>query len=414
MMSVPAQFKVISFEEARHCVEEHAAELRPKGKDIVELLDSAGRVLAESIFADRDFPPFRRAARDGYAMRAADLEILPATLSVIGEIKAGAPSEANFKVGPGQAAAIMTGAAVPTGADSVVMVEYSLLKGSEAEISKSVKAGDNVVPVGAEAKQGQCLLSPGMRMDHAAIAIAASVGKAQLSVYQKPRVAVVATGDEIVDIASLPGPNQIRNSNTYSLAAQVRAAGGEPVLLPVAPDEHSRLRELIVQGIEADLLLLAGGVSMGKYDLVEQVLAEFNAEFFFTGAQIQPGRPIVFGRVPRGKDAKYFLGLPGNPVSTMVTFELFARPMIEALAGLSPRKLFFLAARLKSDIKTKTGLKRFLPAMLSGEFENAEVELVRWQGSGDIAATARANCYLVVPPDREQIAAGEWVAILLR
>src|SRR5271167_1195802 len=153
MISVSAQSKVFSFEEARHCVEEHAAGLRPQGKDIVELLDSAGRVLAELVFADRDFPPFRRAARDGYAVRAADLEILPATFSVIGEIKAGAPTEANFKVGPGQAAAIMTGAAVPVGADSVVMVEYSLLKGTEVEISRSVKAGENVVPVGSEAKQ---------------------------------------------------------------------------------------------------------------------------------------------------------------------------------------------------------------------------------------------------------------------
>jgi molybdopterin molybdotransferase len=242
---------------------------------------------------------------------------------------------------------------------------------------------------------------------------------------------VLATGDEIVDVAEPPGPNQIRNSNHYSLAAQIQAAGGEPLLLPIAPDQPDRLSELITDGLEADLLLLSGGVSMGKYDLVEQVLTELEAEFFFTGAQIQPGRPIVFGRVPRGpgrgagapaRDAlgqenvshKYFFGLPGNPVSTMVTFELFAKPVLEALAGLQPRKLLFLHARLKSEIKTKTGLKRFLPAMLSGEFEQAEVELLRWQGSGDIAASARANCYVVIPPDRERIAAGEWVPVLMR
>ena len=186
------------------------------------------------------------------------------------------------------------------------------------------------------------------------------------------------------------------------------------MLLPIAPDEPERLRELIMDGLEADLLLLTGGVSMGKYDLVEQVLTDFKAEFFFTGAQIQPGKPIVFGRVPVGEGAKYFLGLPGNPVSTMVTFELFARPMIEALSGALPQKLVFLSARLKSEIKTKTGLKRFLPAMLSGEFENAEVDLLPWQGSGDIAATARANCYIVIPPDRDKIAAGEWVAAMKR
>jgi molybdopterin molybdotransferase len=170
---------------------------------------------------------------------------------------------------------------------------------------------------------------------------------------------------------------------------------------------------------------------MGKYDLVEQVLAELKAEFYFTGAEIQPGRPVVFGscgadtradgQVAAGTRArapaphkKYFLGLPGNPVSTMVTFELFARPMIEALAGMTPSRLIFLRARLKSEIRTKTGLTRFLPAVLSGEFENAEVELERWQGSGDIAALARANCYVVIPPDRERIEAGEWVALLMR
>jgi molybdopterin molybdotransferase len=155
---------------------------------------------------------------------------------------------------------------------------------------------------------------------------------------------------------------------------------------------------------------------MGKYDLVEQVLAECGAEFFFTGARIQPGKPIVFGRIPAGGDgdATYFFGLPGNPVSTMVTFELFARPMLEALAGMTARKLVFLHARLKSDIKTKIGLKRFLPAVVSGEFEHAEVELARWEGSGDIASTARANAYIVIPPDRERIPAGEWVAVLAR
>jgi len=254
------------------------------------------------------------------------------------------------------------------------------------------------------------LLPAGTLLDPAGIAAAASVGKARLQVFRPPRVAVLATGDEIVAVEAQPGPNQIRNSNTHSLAAQIRAAAAEPVLLPVAPDEPVRLRELIEEGLKADLLLLAGGVSMGKYDLVEPVLAELKAEFFFTGAQIQPGRPIVFGRAA----GKYFFGLPGNPVSTMVTFELFVRPMLEALAGMAPRQLVFLHARLKSDIKTKTGLKRFLPAVLSGEFERAEVEMVRWQGSGDVAATARANCYVVIPPDRERIAAGEWVPILQR
>ena len=419
MAAQPEPSPLLSFEEARHLVEEHAARLRPHGKELLELLDCAGRVLAEPVVADRNFPPFPRATRDGYAVRAADLAQLPATLKVIGEIKAGVTAGEIPSLAAGEAAAIMTGAPAPAGADAVVMVEYTSRQGEEVEITKAVAAGDNIVPVGSEAKRGERLLSPGMRMDHAAIAVAASAGRGHLLVYAKPQVAVLSTGDEVVDIDVPPGPNQIRNSNSYSLAAQIQAAGGEAVLLPIAPDEPARLRELIADGFEADLLLLAGGVSIGKYDLVEQGLAEFQAEFFFTAVQIQPGRPVVFGRVPSAVDgrpdagATYFFGLPGNPVSTMVCFELFARPMLEALAGLSPRRLLFLYAKLKSEIKTRTGLKRFLPGILSGEFEQAEVELARWQGSGDIAATARANCYVVIPPDRERIAAGEWVPVLM-
>ena len=434
MAAQPEPSLVLSFEEARRLVEEHAAHLRPRGKELVELLDSAGQVLAEPVSADRNYPPFPRATRDGYAVRAADVAQIPATLQIIAEIKAGAAPADIVSLSPGQAAAIMTGAPAPPGADAVVMVEFTTRSGTSVSVHKAIAAGDNIVPAGSEAKRGQRLLSPGIRLDYAAIAVAASVGRSHLLVYSKPRVAVLSTGDEVVDVDALPGPTQIRNSNSYSLAAQVLAAGGEPVLLPVAPDEPARLRELIADGLEADLILLAGGVSMGKYDLVEQALAQFQAEFLFTGAQIQPGRPIVFGRVPSaggygfnssaqnaGEPAApalpahtYFFGLPGNPVSTMVCFELFARPVLEALAGMSPRKLVFLHAKLKSEIKTRLGLKRFLPAILSGKFERAEVELVGWQGSGDIASTARADCYIVLPPDRERIPAGEWIPVLLR
>jgi len=415
-MTTPVSAPVLTFEEARHLVEKHAARLGPRGKELVELLESAGQTLAEPVHADRNFPPFPRATRDGYAVRAEDLVRLPARLRVIGEIKAGT-SDLSIKVESGQAAAIMTGAPAPPGADAVVMVEYTTQTADEVQITKTVVSGENIVPAGAEAKRGARLLAPGIRLDHAAIAVAASVGRSHILVYSKPKVAVLSTGDEVVDIDVPPAANQIRNSNSYSLATQIRAAGGEPVLLPIAPDDAERLRELIAEGFEADLLLITGGVSMGKYDLVEQVLAELEAEFLFTGAQIQPGRPVVFGRVPgpeKTAEHKYFFGLPGNPLSTMVTFELFARPVLDALSGATQRKLVFLHAKLKSEFKTKTGLKRFLPAVLSGEFEHAEVELVGWQGSGDIAAAARANCYLVVPADRERIEAGEWVAVLPR
>ena len=431
--AAPNQSRVLSFEDARRVVEDRAAQMKPRGKESVALLNASGRILAEPIVADRDIPPFSRSTRDGYAVHAADVAQLPAKLQVIGEIKAGVhASDVPLKLDRGEAVSIMTGAPVPPGADAVVMVEYTAQEGRFVEITRGVEHGENVVAQGAEGKRSGLLLAPGAQLNHAAIALAASVGKSRVEVFLRPSVAVLTTGDEIVDVNSAPGPTQIRNSNSYSLAAQIQQAGGQPLLLPVAPDEPRQLRRRIEEGLQSELLLMTGGVSMGRYDLVEQVLSEMRAEFFFTGAKIQPGRPVVFGRVGCGAgilvdklstgsareaasspEHKYFFGLPGNPVSTMVTFELFARPILEALAGMAPRKLVFVHARLKSAIRVKTGLQRFLPAILSGEFENSHVELVPWQGSGDIAATARANCYIVIPPDCESIPADEWAAVMM-
>ena len=332
MAALPQQPAVLSFEEARHLVEQHAVQVRPQGSEIVDLLSSMGRVLASPVMADRDLPPFRRAMRDGYAVRAADLAQLPATLELIGEIKAGAaPADIPPEVKAGQAVAIMTGAPTPPGADAVVMVEYTKLHGTRVTITRGIGSGDNIVPIGSEAQRGDTLVERGTRLDYSGIAALASVGmQNSVPVFCRPKVAILSTGDEIVDVGDIPGPTQIRNSNSYSLAAQVCEAGGDPRLLGIACDDADSLRTPIAQGLQSDLLLLTGGVSMGKYDLVEQVLVEFGAEFFFTGAQIQPGRPVVFGRA----QGKYFFGLPGNPVSTMVTFELFAKPMIDGLSGM--------------------------------------------------------------------------------
>jgi molybdopterin molybdotransferase len=401
--------RVLSFEAARSIVEQHAASVHPSAAETIALDASSSRILAEPIAADRDVPPFPRAMRDGYAIRASDLTNLPARLKILGEIKAGG-NPSVFRVEPGQAVSIMTGAPAPIGADAVVMVEHTTSAGDVVDVAKGVAKGDNIVPTGAEARRGDSLLARGTRIDEAVIAVAASVGTARIQVYARPKVAILSTGDELVGINETPGPSQIRNSNSHSLAAQVRKTGGEPAILPIAPDEKTRLRSLIEEGLRSDLLLLSGGVSVGRYDFVEQVLEDLGAEFFFTGALIQPGRPVVFGRV----DETYFFGLPGNPVSTMVTFELFARPILEALSGATPHPLRFLHAKLKTAIIRKPGLKRFLPATLSGEFENAEVELTPWQGSGDLGSTARANCYVVVAADREHFAAGEWVPVLLR
>jgi len=414
---------ILTFEAARHLVEEHAMTLRPRGRELLSLLDAAGRVLAEPIHADRNIPPFPRATRDGYAVKAADVQTVPANLEVIGEIKAGKAIGELPPLASRQAIAIMTGAPVPEGADAVLMIEHTSRDGDRIEITKSVSQGENIVPSGAEGRKGDLLLPAGTRLDYAAIAAAAAVGRSRVLVHAKPRIAVLSTGDEVVDIDVPPALHQIRNSNSYSLAAQIHAAGGDPLILPIAPDEPVRLRELLAEALDCDLVLIAGGVSTGKYDLVEQELAALKAEFFFTGAKIQPGKPIVFGRVSCGagtlapedrQQHKYFFGLPGNPVSTMVTFEIFAKACVQALAGLDPAPLRFVHAKLKTPVQTKTGLKRFLPAQLSGEFENAEVELTRWQGSGDIASVARSNCFLVIPPDREQIEAGDWMPVLLR
>jgi molybdopterin molybdotransferase len=414
---------ILSFADARRVVEYHASTLKPIGTESVPLLEARGRVLGQSILADRDFPPFARATRDGYAVCSPDFAHVPASLQVIGEIRAGSPPEnLGGPLRAGLAVSIMTGAPLPPGADAVVMVEYTSTSENTVTVERGVSSGENVVARGAEAKAGERLLEQGRLLNEAEIAILASVGNSQVLVTRKPRIAILATGDELVDISAVPGPFRIRNSNSYSLAAQVAAAGGRAIILPCARDNASELRDAIARGLAEDLLLLAGGVSAGKYDLVEAAFQEFEAEFLFTGALIQPGKPVVFGRCcrdfpPTGESMpgnRFFFGLPGNPVSTMVTFELFVRPIIHALAGRTQQPLIFLHATLKSAVRVKPGLTRFLPALLQGEFERAEVSPVPWQGSGDIISASRANCYWVVPPDREHFATGETVSLLFR
>jgi molybdopterin molybdotransferase len=407
-----AKMNPITFPEARRIVELQAAKLAPKEPELTSLLDAVGLALAEDLLADRDFPPFPRATRDGYAVRASDVKTVPADLQCIDILKAGAQTE-GMNVGAGQSVEIMTGAAVPAGADAVVMVEYTESSGGKVRVKRTVKTGENVVPAGTEARKGDIMVPKGTRVRHAEVAVAAALGRPEVAVYRRPTVAVLATGDELVDINLPPGPHEIRNSNSYSLAAQVNEAGGEATILPIARDETAELALLLRKGLEADLLLLTGGVSMGKYDLVEGVLASLGAEFFFTGVAIQPGKPVVFGQITIDGKTTPLFGLPGNPLSTMVTFDLFVRPVLDALRGAKIEPLAFVRAELRKAFATKTGLTRFLPGELGGSYQRPEVDWVHWHGSGDLMANAKSNCYIVVPPERERLDAAEMVTVLL-
>jgi molybdopterin molybdotransferase len=383
-----------------------------RGVEAVELLVGAGRVLGAAVVADRDQPAFDRATRDGYAVRAGDVG---SALRVVGSVRAG-ESWSGAALAEGEAIEIMTGAPVPAGADAVVMVEHTVLADGmlRVEAGRALRVGENVVPRGAETLAGKVVLPAGRVLGAAEISVAASCGLAKVQVFARPGVAIIATGDELVELDEPMEAWQIRNSNSYALAALAEAAGGVGERLAIARDTLGELRAQVAEGREADLLLLSGGVSMGKYDLVEQVLREFRAEFFFTGALIQPGKPIVFGRLPSERGWTYFLGLPGNPVSTQVCFALFVAPMLRALAGRSEIAPVFVEARLAEPVKGGAKVTRFLPAELSGGWDGVEVRVVGWQGSGDVVANARGNGYVVLPAGVEHFPVGLTVRVLLR
>lgn len=399
---------MLTYQQARQVVIEKVGQKRsPRATEAVSVWDALGRILAQAIFADRAYPPFNRSTRDGYAVRASEAQT-GNTIRCAGEIKAG--DSVTQPLVPGTCVQIMTGAAVPEGADAVVMIEHTQRDGDSVSFGRDTHAGQNIVPRGREAASGQLLLAAGTLLGFAELAIAAQVGAVELRCARKPRVAILSTGDEVVLADQTPGPFQIRNSNSVSLAAQVRLAGGEPVPLGNAADDKKELRQKISLGLREDLLILSGGVSMGKYDLVEIVLKDLGAEFFFDAVAIRPGKPTVFAKVGE----KFVFGLPGNPVSTMVTFELFAVPAIDLLAATPARPLPLLDAKLGDAMNERPGLTHFLPARIDWPQGQPIVKPLRWQGSGDIAALAQANCFLVVPADREALSTGEAVQVLPR
>ncbi len=424
---------LLSFDEASALISAHAARLARTrvSTERVALLKALGRVLAEPLRADSDQPAFARSSRDGFACRAAEAAT-HRSLIVAGSARAGdAPS------GPLPRDAvweIMTGAPVPTGADAVIMLEHieTGCSGTSQTIRllppRTVENGENIVARGAQARKGEELHSMGTAIGAAQVALAGFCGCSTLKVFARPRVAILATGDELVRIAQKPAPGQIRNSSSAMLSALVSQAGGAPWILPTARDNAMSLDAALARAVSADLLLITGGVSAGKFDLVEPALARAGARFHFTGVRIQPGKPLVFAELRRrpagtvqnqNRTKCYVFGLPGNPVSSAVTFLVFGAPLLAALAGRSasgpslahgPR---FALARLAQEVKVKPGLTRFLPAACTFASPLPEVARVPWEGSGDLAAMARANCYLVVPDDASRLRKGDTVRILL-
>ncbi len=392
----------LTFRQARQLVLDQVQVPPAIPTETVWLTDALGRVASGAIASDRDMPPLPRSLRDGFAVRSADL---PGTLTIQGEIKAGQLPSAPLL--PGHAFAIMTGAVIPDGADQVVMKEYVESGGGAITTTRSAEPRGWISEAGSMAAQGGIVVGSHRRLDTAAIAMLASVGQTQVSVNRQPIVRILATGDEVVDIARKPNDTQVRNSNSWALAADVRRFGGRPEILPISPDEEQTTRELIAYGLAADLLLISGGVSAGEYDFVEIALANLGAEFFFDRVLIQPGQPTVFGRA----NGTFFFGLPGNPLSTQVTFRIFAEAALSRLAGVAEPALYFHRAAIAQAYSHKPGLTRFLPGLLSSYGES--VEILPWQGSGDIPALVRSNCLVVVDADTPSWRAGDSIQVLL-
>jgi molybdopterin molybdotransferase len=367
-------------------------------------LESAhGRVLSEAVLSDRDYPSLRRSLRDGFAIHAADV---PGTLTVRGEIRAG--EEQSAALNRGEALEIMTGAPVPESADAVVMVEHVVRQGDSIVVDRSAESGQFINRRGAEAARGAVLIPAGVKIDASHIASLAMTGRTRVPVLRQPSVAILATGDEIVQLEEKPEPHQIRNSNSFMLSSLVRASGGSPTVLPVARDTEEALMPLLKRGLEHDMLLVSGGVSAGKYDLVKPSLRNLGVNFHFERVRVQPGQPTAFGTL----DNKPVFGLPGNPGSSLITYQLFARVAVELLCGQSEPLLPLLLARFEAPFRHKLGLTRFLPARLAPDGQS--LRHISWQGSSDIPALARANVFLVADHDRETWDVGDTIRIMLK
>ncbi len=404
--SAKAADRLLTVDEA---LEGILTRIRPLGAREVPLLDAIGRTLATDVVADRDVPPFRNSAMDGYAVRGADVATAPVRLKVIGAVAAGAMPQG--AVGAGEAMRIMTGAPMPDGADTVVRVEDTDNADDVVTVTTATPKGISIRHAGEDLKQGTTVLSQGTLLRPAEIGVLASLGVPKPLVIARPRVAVMATGDEIVEPSEVPGPGKIRNSNSYSLASAIWTAGCGPWMRPIVRDTPDSLRAALRDAMEADAIVTSGGVSVGDHDWVKPVVSEMGRIDVWAIA-IRPGRPLAFGELRAGRDRSVpIFGLPGNPVSALLTFELFVRPALLKMSGRT--KLFRprVQATLLDPVDKPAELRFFARGI--HDAAAGTVRLTGPQGSGILRSMSLANCLLDLPGGPERFAVGETVTVIL-
>jgi molybdenum cofactor synthesis domain-containing protein len=383
-------------------------QVQPLALETVSLEQAYRRILAEDVRADIDLPPFDRARMDGYAVRASDVAAAPVKLRVIGEIAAGASFDR--EVNPGEGVKIFTGAPVPAGADAVQKVEVTRSNGSTVEILEAVKPGQFITPHSSEVAAGETVAEAGREIGPAEMSVLASFGYASVKVARRPRVAVLSTGSELVEVSATPSGPQIRNSNSYTIGAYAERAGAMVDVLGTVKDTPEATREALISAADnRDIVITSGGVSMGDYDLVKAALNQIGAEIYFDKVSIRPGKPTVFAR--RGET--FFFGLPGNPVSTSVTFNVFARPAIRKMQGDTSPILPTVSARLSRSLKDPSSRRSYLPERLFVEQGSGLIEPLKWGGSSDLVAFMRANALIIVGEAVHEIAEGELVDVLV-
>ncbi|MGB2986645.1 MAG: gephyrin-like molybdotransferase Glp [Phycisphaerae bacterium] len=377
----------------------------------VPLSEALYRTLAGPIRCDVDYPPFDQSVMDGYAVRATDVAAAPVTLKIVGQIAAGTVPKKPLS--PGETMQINTGAPIPPGADAVVCVEHTgpAPSGEDVLIRKAVKPGEFVTPRATYISAGQVVLEAGTRLMPVEIGAAASAGIDRVMVYRRPTVAVLSTGDELIEIDRKPTGAQIRNSNQYLLVALVTAAHAEPIVLGVARDNREAIREGIIEGLRSDVLCITGGVSMGAFDFVPEALEQCGAAFHIRKMAIKPGRPIIFATMP---DGTLVFGLPGNPASALVGFELLVKPALAALEGRGRAVPPVVRATLQGSIKPTSDRRTFLPARARVK-EDGEwaVETLSWHGSGDSFGMVTANALIMRPPAAGAVTTGDTVSMIL-